>query len=63
MAGSRGPVSRLAVAGSAARRGRLIAGVDDWTGCLMLMQPGQVDAASTDDTIRIGLAAQTPTPN
>jgi polar amino acid transport system substrate-binding protein len=35
-------------------------GVDDWTDCLMLMQLGQVDAASTDDTILIGLAAQDP---
>ncbi|MEU6849699.1 transporter substrate-binding domain-containing protein [Actinacidiphila alni] len=35
-------------------------GVDDWTDCLMLMQLGEVDAASTDDTILIGLAAQDP---
>jgi polar amino acid transport system substrate-binding protein len=35
-------------------------GVDDWTDCLMLMQLGQVDAASTDDTILMGLAAQDP---
>lgn len=35
-------------------------GVNDWTDCLMLMQLGQVDAASTDDTILIGLAAQDP---
>lgn len=34
--------------------------VKDWTDCLMLMQLGKVDAASTDDTILIGLAAQDP---
>jgi polar amino acid transport system substrate-binding protein len=34
--------------------------VKDWTDCLMLMQLGQVDAVSTDDTILIGLAAQDP---
>lgn len=35
-------------------------GVNDWTDCLMLMQLGQVDATSTDDTILKGLAAQDP---
>lgn len=34
--------------------------VADWTDCLMLMQLGRVDAASTDDTILIGLQAQDP---
>ena len=34
--------------------------VKDWTDCLMLMQLGEVDAISTDDTILIGLAAQDP---
>lgn len=34
--------------------------VHDWTDCLMLMQLGQVDAVSTDDTILIGLQAQDP---
>ncbi len=34
--------------------------VADWTDCLMLMQLGKVDAASTDDTILIGLQAQDP---
>jgi polar amino acid transport system substrate-binding protein len=34
--------------------------VKDWTDCLMLMQLGEVDAVSTDDTILIGLAAQDP---
>ncbi|MFG1807053.1 glutamate ABC transporter substrate-binding protein [Streptomyces sp. NPDC049040] len=35
-------------------------GVKDWTDCLMLMQLGQVDAVSTDDTILIGLERQDP---
>jgi polar amino acid transport system substrate-binding protein len=35
--------------------------VDDWTDCLVLLQQGQVDAISTDDTILAGLAAQDPT--
>ncbi|SHM48898.1 glutamate ABC transporter substrate-binding protein [Actinacidiphila paucisporea] len=35
-------------------------GVKDWTDCLMLMQLGQVDAVSTDDTILIGLQRQDP---
>jgi polar amino acid transport system substrate-binding protein len=34
--------------------------VDNWTDCLVLMQQGQVDATSTDDTILAGLAAQDP---
>jgi polar amino acid transport system substrate-binding protein len=33
----------------------------DWTDCLVLLQQGQVDAISTDDTILAGLAAQDPT--
>ena len=35
--------------------------VNDWTDCLVLLQQGQVDAISTDDTILAGLAAQDPT--
>ena len=35
--------------------------VSDWTDCLVLLQQGQVDAVSTDDTILAGLAAQDPT--
>ncbi|WP_063762274.1 glutamate ABC transporter substrate-binding protein [Streptomyces sp. NRRL F-5123] len=35
-------------------------GVKDWTDCLLLMQLGQVDAVSTDDTILIGLQRQDP---
>jgi polar amino acid transport system substrate-binding protein len=37
-----------------------IVSVDNWTDCLVLMQQGQVDATSTDDTILAGLAAQDP---
>ena len=32
--------------------------VDDWSDCLVLLQQGQVDAISTDDTILAGLRAQ-----
>ena len=35
--------------------------VPDWTDCLVMLQQGQVDAISTDDTILVGLAAQDPT--
>jgi len=34
--------------------------VADWTDCLVMLQQGQVDAISTDDTILRGLAAQDP---
>jgi polar amino acid transport system substrate-binding protein len=34
--------------------------VDHWTDCLVLMQQGQIDAVSTDDTILVGMAAQDP---
>jgi polar amino acid transport system substrate-binding protein len=34
--------------------------VSDWTDCLVMLQQGQVDAISTDDTILAGLAAQDP---
>jgi polar amino acid transport system substrate-binding protein len=34
--------------------------VADWTDCLVLLQQGQVDAISTDDTILAGMAAQDP---
>jgi polar amino acid transport system substrate-binding protein len=34
--------------------------VPDWSDCLVLLQQGQVDAVSTDDTILSGLAAQDP---
>jgi polar amino acid transport system substrate-binding protein len=35
--------------------------VPDWTDCLVMLQQGQVDAISTDDTILAGLAKQDPT--
>jgi polar amino acid transport system substrate-binding protein len=35
--------------------------VAEFTDCLVLIQQGQVDAISTDDTILLGLAAQDPT--
>lgn len=34
--------------------------VKDWTDCLVLLQQGQIDAISTDDSILIGLARQDP---
>lgn len=35
--------------------------VKDWTDCMVLLQQGQIDAVSTDDSILDGLAAQDPT--
>jgi len=35
-------------------------GVTYWTDCLVLLQQGEVDAVSTDDSILAGLAAQDP---
>lgn len=35
-------------------------GVADWTDCLVMLQQGQVDAVSTDDSILAGLAQQDP---
>jgi polar amino acid transport system substrate-binding protein len=35
--------------------------VADWTDCLVLLQQGQVDGISTDDTILAGLLVQDPT--
>ena len=34
--------------------------VADWTDCMVLLQQGQVDAVSTDDTILLGMAKQDP---
>jgi polar amino acid transport system substrate-binding protein len=34
--------------------------VKSWTDCLLMLQQGQVDAISTDDTVLKGLAAQDP---
>jgi polar amino acid transport system substrate-binding protein len=35
-------------------------GVDNWSDCLIMLQQGQVDAMSTDDTILAGMVAQDP---
>ncbi|ASR38525.1 ABC transporter substrate-binding protein [Prauserella marina] len=35
--------------------------VDDWSDCLVMLQQGQVEAVSTDDTILAGMAEQDPT--
>jgi polar amino acid transport system substrate-binding protein len=35
--------------------------VDNWSDCLVMLQQGQVDAVSTDDTILAGMAAQDST--
>ena len=40
-------------------RGHVVA-VPDWDDCLVALQQGQADAASTDDSILAGLAAQDP---
>lgn len=45
---------------AAAPSGPVPVSVPDWTDCLVLLQQGQVDAISTDDTILAGLAAQDP---
>ncbi|HWO62743.1 MAG TPA: glutamate ABC transporter substrate-binding protein [Umezawaea sp.] len=37
-----------------------VVAVANWTDCLVMLQQGQVDAVSTDDTILAGLAAQDP---
>lgn len=36
----------------------VLVGVPSWTDCLVMLQQGQVEAVSTDDTILAGLAAQ-----
>ncbi|HEV8560266.1 MAG TPA: transporter substrate-binding domain-containing protein, partial [Actinophytocola sp.] len=33
---------------------------DTWSDCLIMLQQGEVDAVSTDDTILAGMAAQDP---
>jgi len=35
--------------------------VDNWADCLVMLQQGQVEAVSTDDTILAGMVAQDPT--
>jgi polar amino acid transport system substrate-binding protein len=50
------------IANIAARKSTPIpVSVNDWTDCLVLLQQGQVDAISTDDSILAGLANQDPT--
>ncbi|HEY8474567.1 MAG TPA: glutamate ABC transporter substrate-binding protein [Natronosporangium sp.] len=46
---------------AAAESGPIPVAVPDWTDCLVMLQQGQVDAISTDDSILAGLAAQDPT--
>ncbi|GLZ28267.1 putative glutamine-binding protein GlnH [Lentzea sp. NBRC 105346] len=43
-----------------ASKGTKPVSVPNWTDCLVMLQQGQVDAISTDDTILAGLAAQDP---
>jgi polar amino acid transport system substrate-binding protein len=53
-----GSTSIRNVAGAAS--GPVPVAVPDWTDCLVMLQQGQVDAISTDDTILAGLQAQDP---
>lgn len=46
--------------GNVASRAKTTVSVPNWTDCLVMLQQGQVDAISTDDTILAGLAAQDP---
>ncbi|MEU7478843.1 transporter substrate-binding domain-containing protein [Lentzea sp. NPDC042327] len=46
--------------GNVAGRARTLVSVPNWTDCLVMLQQGQVEAISTDDTILAGLAAQDP---
>ncbi len=46
--------------GNVVNRVRTTVSVPNWTDCLVMLQQGQVDAISTDDTILAGLAAQDP---
>ncbi|SER77190.1 glutamate ABC transporter substrate-binding protein [Lentzea albida] len=41
-------------------RAKTTVSVPNWTDCLVMLQQGQTDAISTDDTILAGLAAQDP---
>ncbi|MFI9007694.1 transporter substrate-binding domain-containing protein [Actinosynnema sp. NPDC053489] len=45
---------------AAAASGPVAVSVPNWTDCLVMLQQGQVDAISTDDTILAGFAAQDP---
>jgi polar amino acid transport system substrate-binding protein len=45
---------------AAAKSHPVAVAVADWTDCIVLLQQGQVQAMSTDDTILLGMAAQDP---
>ncbi|MEU4443730.1 transporter substrate-binding domain-containing protein [Actinosynnema sp. NPDC050801] len=55
---TKGSSSLVAVA--TAPSGPVPVSVPNWTDCLVMLQQGQVDAISTDDTILAGFAAQDP---
>ncbi|MFD9697919.1 glutamate ABC transporter substrate-binding protein [Lentzea sp. NPDC059081] len=46
--------------GNVVTRAKTTVSVPNWTDCLVMLQQGQTDAISTDDTILAGLAAQDP---
>ncbi|GGU14617.1 glutamate ABC transporter substrate-binding protein [Lentzea flava] len=46
--------------GNVVNRVKTTVSVPNWTDCLVMLQQGQTDAISTDDTILAGLAAQDP---
>jgi polar amino acid transport system substrate-binding protein len=46
--------------GNVVNRVKTTVSVPNWTDCLVMLQQGQADAISTDDTILAGLAAQDP---
>ena len=46
--------------GNVVNRAKTTVSVPNWTDCLVMLQQGQADAISTDDTILAGLAAQDP---
>ena len=46
--------------GNVVGRAKTTVSVPNWTDCLVMLQQGQTDAISTDDTILAGLAAQDP---
>lgn len=46
--------------GNVINRVKTTVSVPNWTDCLVMLQQGQTDAISTDDTILAGLAAQDP---
>lgn len=46
--------------GNVVNRAKTTVSVPNWTDCLVMLQQGQTDAISTDDTILAGLAVQDP---